>query len=791
MAFQLIRQFTTFSGGVIACYYDPENGTFNFTWSGTWSAPTTVTTSELGASEGDEVSYVCLDGDKHVLSATVNAPFLTVDVEEDSADCIVIPPPPPDPPPPPSDPPPVIVTLNYIAYQIKFKNDEGNIVEANIFDQDTYEEGREIEYRPLQPSGDPVILECIDNDEDKFTSIRAKQCILSFNNSQQLNLNLFSEGQDNRWYVEVKVSDEIKFKGFLVLNDLRENFLSPPTVVTLTATDNIGLLKAIPLTNFDGDSPITIRPKNNYRWLDYLGWALSKTSLRLPINIEHNLREEHYTSEPFWSRIYLDPKTWEEEIGVCVNCYQVLEKLLGEECFITQHNGEWWVIRVDEIDSRNRYVYKVASDLASWTLIDSDYDKTIKKTENIKWIERSPFVSLDRPHSFVKESFSFNYPKEIIDNIDFSRGNFNGIVIPTPGYTAYNLDDWLTEMGSDFYSTTPSETARIERKFEDGYEKERYVILPGGTADRNWIRSNPVPVGAKDKFTISVDFRYDSNLSGSGNTAYGIHVMLMGDDGTDYVFSKGVPTKPDGWVIYNPSEIIYRTIQTTWIQNTRDEREWMSISGDVDPVPVSGDIVVRLLGLGNSSVVQNVFFSNLQFEYIPFINGSYQKYSGQYWKVSQTGEYKAVREQEVYVSDSPRRLFKGAMIWFDSPAGKWRLAGDWYDFSLSPTPIPVVPSNLEQYGWFQAQSVWNQYRRVMRIFDGELRGITESDLPDLIHRYTLSDPSPHTRLRYFMCLHFSMSLKLCRWTAYFAEVFKTDELKTYDSTTEFKMIESR
>jgi hypothetical protein len=195
--------------------------------------------------------------------------------------------------------------------------------------------------------------------------------------------------------------------------------------------------------------------------------------------------------------------------------------------------------------------------------------------------------------------------------------------------------------------------------------------------------------------------------------------------------------------------------------------------------------------LGNSSVVQNVFFSNLQFEYIPFINGSYQKYSGQYWKVSQTGEYKAVREQEVYVSDSPRRLFKGAMIWFDSPAGKWRLAGDWYDFSLSPTPIPVVPSNLEQYGWFQAQSVWNQYRRVMRIFDGELRGITESDLPDLIHRYTLSDPSPHTRLRYFMCLHFSMSLKLCRWTAYFAEVFKTDELKTYDSTTEFKMIESR
>jgi hypothetical protein len=286
------------------------------------------------------------------------------------------------------------------------------------------------------------------------------------------------------------------------------------------------------------------------------------------------------------------------------------------------------------------------------------------------------------------------------------------------------------------------------------------------------------------------------NRSGSGFFRTGVaQIRFYGDDGTYYILAG---TTHVGGNLIPP---VWRTSNSTFTLNTdflwqegdlsTDDRDWVNTNEEVPPVPKDGEVEVLLFQTADIPNTSETHFANLQFTYTPYLKGTYQKYSGQYWKVSQLGEYKAVREQEVYVSDSPRRLFKGAMIWFDSPAGKWRLSGDWYDFSLSPTPIPVVPSNLEQYGWFQAQSVWNQYRRVMRIFDGELRGITESDLPDLIHRYTLSDPSPHTRLRYFMCLHFSMSLKLCRWTAYFAEVFKTDELKTYDSATEFKMIESR
>lgn len=776
MANTLIRSFLTSSSAVIYCLYDFDARTFDVMWTGEGDVPASVTEEELGVDDDTEVLSTCYNGDRFIFNARIFTPFLDVDITEDSLDCVVITPP---PPPPPNDPPPV-TTLNYIAYQVRFKNFEEQIVTANIFDQSTYEEGRTIEYRPLKPSGDPVRLECLDADENKFTPIRAKQCIISFNSSSQIDLNTFAEGHDNRWYVEVSIESQLIFKGFLVLDDLSEAFLSPPNVVTLTATDNIGLLKSIPLTNFAGENP-----KGKFRWLDYLGWALSKTSLSLPINIQHNLREEHNPFEPFWSRIYLDAKTFEDEIGTCINCYEVLERLLAEECFLTQRHGEWWIVRVDEIDNRwgIRRVYYVDPLLTHPILYEPTLQKTVKKTQDIKWINRTAYVKPTRPHGKVKERYSFQYPKEIIDNIDFTRGGQILVGVYPPNEFHYHFEDWTLFKDNLFAQTAGTGQAEIVRIFENGYEKERYLMVAGNGAF-HWLKSNGVPMMQKDKFTVSVDFRSTVNVSGS--IIFFIQILLVAGSIT-YIYGGLSGTNPDNyaWAILTNTVVQNWGIFLTWDGSTRDEREWQTIAHEVKPLPVDGDIHV-LLTAGAS---EQTHYQNLQFTYQPYINGSYQRFSGQYWQVTQEGIYKAAIDEEVYISDSPKPLFKGAMKYFDFPAGKYALAGDWFDNSLNP--VPPLPAVYRPYGWFQAQSVWNQYRRVMRIFDGELLGITENDLPDLIHSYTLGDPSPHTRLREFICLHYSMSLKTCRWTAYFAEVFKSDEAKVYTDTTEFKYIESR
>lgn len=781
MATFLITVVRANSDNQYVLIYDSSVPEIQVTKHGSAPDDLTVTESELGYTNGQLRYEACIGDDKHTIHMSTSYPFATFSVSANDPSCVVV------PPTPPTDPPPNPTTENYIAYQVKFKNFESQMVEANIFDQDTYAVGREIEYRKLKPSGEPVRIECIDNDEDKFTPIRAKQCIIEFLSTNQINLNTFANGQDNRWYVEVKAADQIKFKGYLVLNDLQEDFLSPPNVVSLTAIDGLGLLKDIPLTDFNGVSPIVIRPKVPYRWLDYLGWALAKTSLRLPIYIEHNLREEHYPYDPFWVSTFLDAKTFEEEIGVCEDCYSVLQKLLGETGFVTQHEGNWWIVRVDEIDSRNRYVFSVTPDLSTWVLHNDTYDKTIKRTEDIKWIERSAYVQLDRPHSHIKEQYNFDYPKEIIDNINFERGNFNGVISVGPDESAFHLDDW--EVVKNAGSITS--TAYIKRRYFNDYEKERFVVFtPQSSTATPWdyIKPNPVPVITKDKASVSVDFRWASNWTGTGTTTHFMMTIWIEVGPGDYWYYK---QDSNSWTHTVILSNWYCGM--AWDSSVTNETEWQTLSIDLPPMPADGDLYIGLLNGRQSGSFDNVdmHYQNLQFTYEPFINGSYRKFSGQHWKIEQPGEYKAVRETDIYLTDSPRRLFKGAMMYVDAVTNKYKLSSRFYDYSLSPTMVAVIPSVLYEYGWFQAQSVWNQYRRVMRIFDGEMLGLTEDDLPDLIHRYILVDPSPHTRLRYFLCLHYTMSLKTCRWTAYFAEVFKTDEEKVYDDSTEFKFIESR
>lgn len=791
MAFREIRKWNVPSvlKGGITCSYDPVIRAFSVVYTGIWVGghDTTLTEFELLVPNNTIVAEFCNNYNKYVLRAITTYPFLSEEVTENAVECGYT-----VPPAPPAGGPAVDLTLNFIAYQVAFKNDEEQIVTANIFDMETFAEGRTVEYRSLQPSGEPIRLECIDNDEDKFTSIRAKQCIIEFLSNNKYDLNTFSQGEDNRWYVEALVGAQIVFKGYLILSpDLKEGFLSPPNIVSLTAIDGLGTLKDIPLTNFDGLSPILVRPKEQFRWLYYLGWALSKTSLRLPINIEHNLRFENEPDDPFFTKAFLDPKTFEDEIGTCISCYDVLERLLAKECFLTQRNGEWWVVRVDEIDNNDRFVWNVSADLVTVTLNQTTLDKSIKKDQAINWIERTPYVSLDRPHKSVKEKYNFDYPKEIIDNIDFSRGDQILLIVTE---SVYNIDDWT--LGR--YPGTVAASARIRRVFNDfNVETERYALITksltsGSGLGVHYIASSRIPMKEKDKFTFSVDKRLELNRAGSGffRTAVA-QVRLYADDGTYYVLAGtthvGSTTNPPQW--RNSNSTFSLNADYIWEEGqlSTDDRIWVNVSEDAPPIPKDGEIEILLLQTADLPTTSETHFSNLQFTYSPYINGTYQKFSGQSWGVSQSGEYKAARDEDVFVTDSPRRLFKGALQYFDSGEGRYKLTQGWYDYSKNQTP----PTEMKPYGWFQAESVWNQYRRVMRILDGKLLGITETDLPDLIHRFTLNDPSPHTRLRYFMCLHFSMSLKTCTWTGYVAEVFKTDEPKVYDDPVVFRFIESR
>jgi hypothetical protein len=137
----------------------------------------------------------------------------------------------------------------------------------------------------------------------------------------------------------------------------------------------------------------------------------------------------------------------------------------------------------------------------------------------------------------------------------------------------------------------------------------------------------------------------------------------------------------------------------------------------------------------------DIQYSKLVFNYIPFINGSYQKYSGHSHKVSQFGDYKVNIDEDVSISDSPKKLFKGAMI---RKVGsqyvlteRWFAGGDLSNQGLLTTPVD--PQFVHPFGFLQIYAYWNQYRLRMLQLAGSVLGLrlSTTDVPDIIHNYSI------------------------------------------------------
>jgi hypothetical protein len=83
---------------------------------------------------------------------------------------------------------------------------------------------------------------------------------------------------------------------------------------------------------------------------------------------------------------------------------------------------------------------------------------------------------------------------------------------------------------------------------------------------------------------------------------------------------------------------------------------------NVAPAPVNGKLYL-IFHWGNDITFANVtlLLSNLRFTYRGLINGTYDEYTGLENKIEQSGDYKATRDEQVYISDGPKLAFKGCL----------------------------------------------------------------------------------------------------------------------------------
>jgi len=526
----------------------------------------------------------------------------------------------------------------------------------------------------LDMADNPVTIRVVDNSEDKFTPIRSKACEIRIHTNPNINIMTFGGGGDNQYLVQICMNqvDNIIFEGWLSISDLRQDFQPDPNVLVLTATDGLGFLKDVPLTDYDGNEF-----KGPNRLADYIAGCLRKTGLDKSLIAEMNVKESTQVTTylgHMYHTIYLDAQTFATGPGEFEDCFTVLEKILGEYCELSQQKNEWYIRAIDEFDAQpSQQVRFSASGVIQSALADETYDKLIGSNMSLYqmgFMNDDAQISLQRPYKFVKHLFNFDFPAELPCNINFERGEFIANLpdetIDGKTYTAksYTVDCWdplWSNTSSDDYQASG---IYIKKLFDEyGNEFSHSLNLDANATRFTFVMSEPIPVQAKDKFNLSLERRLSSNIGGSGTfTDFHVQVRLYGSDGTFWTHDSGTSIDPiKAWVQCTST---FRTNQKYFVIEgdlVNDLTEAIGLyNGEAAEIPVSGEIRI-LLYRSQYGTTRDTYYSNVRFEYIPWINGSYLQYTGQEHKVEQSGDYKASRDVEVYISDSPSRVFRGAL----------------------------------------------------------------------------------------------------------------------------------
>lgn len=788
MPYQYIRSITIFTdpgAGTYICRYDPNNELFEVIYQGSGQQLYVLTEQQLGAPADTIIDAFCVGTTKHVLAVKTTHPFLYVTKIYNSTACGFVPPPQPSPNPEPVPPPPPGTVPEQIVYQIQFQNYEKQMVFVWIYDMNTFAPNARPKIFDLKTAqgmypDKPFVVRTIDNDEDKFKAIRAKEAIIQFYSTSKYDIHTFASGDDKRWYVKAFINDEVNtvFHGYLLTSDLSQPYQPNPNVVTLTATDGLAALKDTALVNGDGKNP-----KGKFRIVDYINYALRSTKLNLPLRIVHNLHEETPLAYLPWHQCMLDAKTFEAEVNESEDAYTVLEKILGHDCFLHQHAGAWWIQRIDEMDGQRRvFYYDYASNFGG--IVNLSLDHEVGPGKEIIHVQEDQRLSYEQPYKKAKLVFNYEYPEELLCNIDFERGSFlspmsqittkeveGRQVTVTTDY--YRPECWTMKKNMD-YSGTPTTMAATKYIYEDGYLKEKYlVVFSPPSQSFEFLESESAIVEERDKVDFSVSYRLANNIDTNGFvTSLRAFVRLLTTDGRIFML------QADGSWKLTPNMSNGQTLPVQWNTDADDETEWKSLSVQSKAVPAAGELKVSLMAM--DVVLEDVYYKDLKLQIQPFINGSYTEFRGHYNQYSHATKDAAIYEEEVYMGEAPRKSMKGHLFTTGNNSAK-----RFFDFRDG-----INLNDARFFGKWQARAVFNQYNRFFTVLEGSMQGlVTPSfNVPDCAHLYQFTDQNKAVNNKMFMLLSFEQDYYTCEWNGVFIELFDSIIGKRDNDAWEFRYL---
>jgi hypothetical protein len=550
---------------------------------------------------------------------------------------------------------------------------------------------------------------------------------------------------------------------------------------------------------------MAIKCRGKHTLIQFAAWCLAKTGLEFDIKVvdnlferRHNTRGSNVANGP-WHQTYIDAFTFEKDVNISEDCWTVLKKILvSRGCRICQYNGDWWIVRLDELKNSflNYTRYTKTGAVGSGVIDYSGHIRLIDHADasDVYFINEDTTVEEQRPHKYDEAHWQYSTQKESVCNIDFERGDFLANLpdetIESILYNVkkYSIECWHYQKGQP--EIAQDSDAYIKRYLYDGYEHERFVHMPVTTANTEYYLRciDRIPISGRDKIRVGVSYRHTNDLGGgSGAFSYAqIWVRLYGDDGTFW----NLQASTDGNKQWRQSDVTWLTNQDFVFHNGFSEstnfNEWQTVSAESPPLPVSGEIEI-LLANKQRPDLQGKDFTSLQFEITPFITGSFGKYNSESYKVSQVGKYTAFKEQEIFLADSTRKELKG--VYHVKIDDKFVVTDLWDDWALNHQG-QFAGLGPERMAKWIAYDLWNQYRLDSRVFVFTSRGLNNNvnSFCDIPHRYVNNIPSLHNMNRWFLITDMEQDWYTERMTGTMIEINYVPDQRSYAGVFEFKFL---
>lgn len=650
-----------------------------------------------------------------------------------------------------------------IKYRITFKTLQGDTCKVDFFI-----DGYSGPITNLDPASNPFVLQEFNSDEDIYKPLRPQQATINFISQPSVSIDDFLSNSDTYCYIafEFLSSTQYYWYGYLIQDDFQETWQDTNHIITLRATEGLGMLQSQPLADNAGDE--LIGRYTPWELIQYAAYGTIQTFVEHKVisNLYHSSMDQ--TSDvPSIGQCYIDARTFSIGDGEYDNKYNVLDKINSAfNQTLLQYKGKWYIFRPEELFmTPAQSLRQFNKTLLGTTITNNRYDIEVGVNEDIKPITPEMLRFINRPTKVDEIDFIYEFPSELICNQNISRGALN---TAGSGFNLYDVDSWYAYTG-----TRESPTATTKNHYRkdtlDAYDvvTDSYLYLDNETSGTffNWWQSCDVAVATGDVITLSFKWRWnETGVISSPIPTFKVGQLLYKADALP-AFRSSL-TNDGVWDIYPStwdSKIYANQTYFTITPGDNSTSENGYITFSVTSEPVIRDGIVRLLlsNTQNSSYDNN--WKDIQFTIDAKINGRYlDSISGDYDRFTKAEDIRANFTDEIYLEDLPNSNLMGCI--FDE-TNTLRTTPTWNRYRYPSESYPFKKQNLI--------ANWERTRFHRNKIDVNLFGLKYGSEPiGLLNTIKFVDDDPN-KLYYIANLK-EIDFASATWQATLAEVYDND-----------------